>query len=144
MPGLHAAAQKRNGYESVVAPGGAVDGGQPDAFLFVKMPVGLLHDIYVARTLGMVVTPDLLNDRCLGQIAGTYRQVVTLEDGCLSGGFGSAVLEALSDLNYGGRVYRLGVGDRFPSHGTMEELQEKEGLGETSLLQFLNRILHED
>ena len=80
----------------------------------------------------------------LRQIAGTYRQVVTLEDGCLNGGFGSAVLEALSDLGYGGRVYRLGIDDRFPSHGTIEELQKVQGLDPASLLLFLNRIVHEN
>ena len=80
----------------------------------------------------------------LKQVARNYRQVVTLEDGCLNGGFGSAVLEALSDLGYGGRVYRLGIADRFPPHGTIEELQEEQGLDPASLLTFLNQILHED
>jgi len=85
-----------------------------------------------------------LDRELLGQIARSYRQVVTLEDGCVSGGFGSAVLEALSDLGYGGRVYRLGIADRFPSHGTIEQLQIEQGLDEGSLLRFLNRMIHEN
>ncbi|HSR59422.1 MAG TPA: 1-deoxy-D-xylulose-5-phosphate synthase [Robiginitalea sp.] len=85
-----------------------------------------------------------LDPSALKQIAGSYRQVVTLEDGCLSGGFGSAVLEALSELGYHGRVHRLGLGDSFPSHGTIQELLEEQGLDEASLLRFLNRIAHEN
>ncbi len=79
----------------------------------------------------------------LRQVAGAYSQVVTLEDGCLNGGFGSAVLEALSDLSYTGRIYRLGLADQFPAHGTIEELLEEQGLDPASLLRFLNRIVHE-
>lgn len=84
-----------------------------------------------------------LDQNALRQVAGTYSQVVTLEDGCLKGGFGSAVLEALSDLGYTGRIYRLGLADQFPAHGTIEELLEEQGLDAASLLRFLNRIVHE-
>jgi len=85
-----------------------------------------------------------LDISALRQVAGSYRQVVTLEDGCLNGGFGSAVLEALSDLGYQGRVYRLGLADKFPAHGTIEELLEEQGLDPASLLRFLNRIAYEN
>jgi 1-deoxy-D-xylulose-5-phosphate synthase len=49
--------------------------------------------------------------------------VVTLEEGCLMGGFGSAVLEAASDMNLDtSRVKRLGIPDRFIEHGERSEL----------------------
>lgn len=85
-----------------------------------------------------------LDQTALRQVAGSYSQVVTLEDGCLNGGFGSAVLESLSDLGYRGRVRRLGLADSFPSHGTVEELLKEQGLDPASLLQLLNRIVHEN
>ncbi|WP_088340163.1 1-deoxy-D-xylulose-5-phosphate synthase [Robiginitalea sediminis] len=79
----------------------------------------------------------------LKEISQTYRQVVTLEDGCLEGGFGSAILESLHSMGYAGKVHRLGIRDHFPSHGTTEELYRAEGLDRDSLIDFLNGLLHE-
>ncbi|MBC2838416.1 1-deoxy-D-xylulose-5-phosphate synthase [Robiginitalea sp. SC105] len=84
-----------------------------------------------------------LDREALQEIAGGYRQVVTLEDGCLEGGFGSAVLEVLSGMEYSGRVHRLGIPDRFPEHATIEELYAELGLDSTSLLRTLNNLTHD-
>ncbi len=55
--------------------------------------------------------------------------VLTVEEGCLMGGFGSAVLEAASDLGEGtSRVKRLGLPDRFIEHGERSELLSDLGL----------------
>jgi 1-deoxy-D-xylulose-5-phosphate synthase len=49
--------------------------------------------------------------------------VVTIEEGCLMGGFGSAVLEAASDMSLDtSRIKRLGLPDRFIEHGERSEL----------------------
>ncbi len=84
-----------------------------------------------------------LDQQALKEISGRYRQIVTLEDGCLSGGFGSAVLEALSALDYTGKVLRLGIPDAFPPHGTIEELYSELGLDAASLLRTLNNLTHD-
>ena len=76
----------------------------------------------------------------LEEIKNTFSQVVTIEDGCVNGGFGSAVLEALSDMGYRGTVHRLGIMDKFPAHGTIEELYQEQGLDKQSLIATLNRI----
>jgi len=52
----------------------------------------------------------------LADVAARVRVVLTVEDHALAGGFGSAVLEALSDVAPGTHVHRLGVGDRFIEH----------------------------
>ena len=55
--------------------------------------------------------------------------VVTVEEGCLMGGFGSAVLEAASDLGLDtSRIKRLGIPDRFIEHGERAELLADLGL----------------
>ena len=55
--------------------------------------------------------------------------VVTVEEGCLQGGFGSAVLEAASDLGLdASRLKRLGLPDRFIEHGERGELLAELGL----------------
>ena len=56
------------------------------------------------------------------------RGLVTLEENMLAGGFGSAVLEALSDAGVQMPVRRFGIGDTFVEQGTREELLELCGL----------------
>jgi 1-deoxy-D-xylulose-5-phosphate synthase len=54
--------------------------------------------------------------------------VVTLEDHVLAGGFGSAVMEMLNDLELQVPVVRVGWPDAFIEHGKVESLREKHGL----------------
>jgi len=53
--------------------------------------------------------------------------VITLEDGCLQGGFGSAVLEWMSENGVHAEVRRLGIPDKFIEHGTQNELYKECG-----------------
>jgi 1-deoxy-D-xylulose-5-phosphate synthase len=55
--------------------------------------------------------------------------VITVEEGCLAGGFGSAVLEAAADAGLStARVHRLGLPDQFVEHGSRGELLAELGL----------------
>lgn len=70
-----------------------------------------------------------LDTALLDQIAERYDRVVTLEDGCIEGGFGSAVLEYYSAKD--GKppmVKRIGIPDRFITHGTIPQLQQECGI----------------
>ena len=51
-----------------------------------------------------------------------FDKVITIEDGCLQGGFGSAVIEFMVDNNYKTEVLRLGIPDKFINQGTQEQL----------------------
>ena len=80
-----------------------------------------------------------LDEELLHEVGRKYKTIVTAEDGMLAGGFGSAVVEWMSDHGYTPRVVRLGVNDQFVEHGSTKELYhllklDKEGLCE-SLLQ---------
>jgi len=55
-------------------------------------------------------------------VGENFKTVVTVEDGCLPGGFGSAALEWLNDAGYAIRVIRLGIPDSFIEHGTQQQL----------------------
>jgi len=63
-----------------------------------------------------------LDQKLLHEIGKNFKQIITIEDGVLLGGFGSAVLEFMSDNNYFVSVKRLGIPDNFIEHGTPEEL----------------------
>ncbi len=56
-----------------------------------------------------------------------FRYIITVEDGILKGGFGSAVIEFMSDNGYNSEVRRLGIPDYFVEHGTQEELYRECG-----------------
>jgi 1-deoxy-D-xylulose-5-phosphate synthase len=68
-----------------------------------------------------------LDEEMLRDIARRYRAIVTVEDGCLPGGFGSAVLEFLTDHGFHLPVRRLGIPDRVVEHGTQDELYKECG-----------------
>lgn len=60
----------------------------------------------------------------LDYVAEHYNHVVTLEDGVIMGGFGSAVLEYLNSIDYKGKVSLMGIPDRFVAHGSVSQLQK--------------------
>jgi 1-deoxy-D-xylulose-5-phosphate synthase len=68
-----------------------------------------------------------LDEEMLLDVARRYRAIVTVEDGCLQGGFGSAVLEFLADQNQHLPVRRLGIPDRIVEHGTQDQLYKECG-----------------
>ena len=64
-----------------------------------------------------------LDDALLHDICQHYERLITLEDGCMQGGMGSAVLEWMNDHGYTLPVTRMGIPDEFIEHGTVDELQ---------------------
>jgi 1-deoxy-D-xylulose-5-phosphate synthase len=65
---------------------------------------------------------------CVAEFARKCGLLVTLEDHVLAGGFGSAVLEAMNELELATPVVRVGWPDQFIEHGKVEALREKYGL----------------
>ncbi|EMR02282.1 1-deoxy-D-xylulose-5-phosphate synthase [Cesiribacter andamanensis] len=68
-----------------------------------------------------------LDSALLHKIFKKFNKVVTVEDGCLMGGFGSAVLEWMADQGYSATVKRLGIPDRIVEHGEQLELHRECG-----------------
>ncbi|MGQ7869051.1 1-deoxy-D-xylulose-5-phosphate synthase [Sunxiuqinia sp. sy24] len=76
-----------------------------------------------------------LDEELLHQIFQKYKKVITVEDGVILGGFGSAVLEFMVAHAYQAQVVRLGVPDHFIEHGTPEELQRDCGYDQKGIYQ---------
>ncbi|MFM1930893.1 MAG: hypothetical protein RL226_196 [Bacteroidota bacterium] len=79
-----------------------------------------------------------IDEIMLHEVFGKFKRVITVEDGCIDGGFGSAVIEFMAEHGYSAQVKRLGVPDRFIEHGSPEELFHEcgfdvEGMVETAL-----------
>jgi len=63
-----------------------------------------------------------LDETLLHEVFRKFSKVITVEDGCLEGGMGSAVLEFMADNNYAAEVMRLGIPDHFIEHGEQPQL----------------------
>ena len=68
-----------------------------------------------------------IDETMLHEVFTKFSQVVTIEDGCVMGGFGSAVLEFMADNGYQAKVVRMGIPDKYIHHGTVEELHAECG-----------------
>lgn len=68
-----------------------------------------------------------LDTEMLHHIFASYEKIITIEDGCLMGGFGSAILEFIADHHYPVQVIRLGMPDRIVEHGEQRQLHEECG-----------------
>jgi 1-deoxy-D-xylulose-5-phosphate synthase len=68
-----------------------------------------------------------LDEALLHQVFKKHKRILTVEDGAIKGGMGSAILEFMSDHGYSASVKRLGIPDRFVEQGSVEELQRECG-----------------
>ena len=81
-----------------------------------------------------------LDTEMLGHIGKNFRKVITIEDGILAGGAGSAVMEFMSDGGYDTRVVRMGIEDHFVQHGSVDELYRICGLDEDSIYEKIRSL----
>ncbi len=85
-----------------------------------------------------------LDTLLLHEIFTKFKKVITIEDGCLMGGFGSAVLEFMVDQKYQAEVIRLGIPDEYIHHGTQEELWADCGFDTSSIISTISTIFKLD
>lgn len=81
-----------------------------------------------------------LDEELLHEIFGKFNKVITVEDGCLMGGFGSAVLEWMVDNDYQAQVKRLGIPDRIVEHGDQLELHIECGFDPSGIAQTVRDL----
>lgn len=82
-----------------------------------------------------------LDEDLLHEIFSQYDKVVTVEDGCVMGGFGSAVLEFMTDHGYMARVKRLGIPDAIIEHGEQIELHRECGFDPDGIASAVKELL---
>ncbi len=81
-----------------------------------------------------------LDTNILSKVGKRFKTIITLEDGSLQGGFGSAVLEWLNDNSFTTKVIRLGIPDRFIEHGTPQELYRECGIDAEGIYQTAIKV----
>ncbi len=82
-----------------------------------------------------------LDENLLHDICQNYNQIITIEDGVITGGFGSLITSFFSENNYLIPVKKLGVPDHFVEHGTVNELQKICGIDVASLISLFNNMV---
>ena len=82
-----------------------------------------------------------LDEALLHNIFSKYSKVITVEDGCLMGGFGSAILEFMADNQYNSQVVRLGIPDRIVEHGEQRQLHDECDFGPDGIYATAKKLL---
>lgn len=81
-----------------------------------------------------------LDHEMLHEVFKNYTHIITIEDGCISGGVGSSVIEFMADHQYNSSVYRLGIPDRFIEHGPQNILHGECGYDKESIKMKIEQI----
>jgi len=83
-----------------------------------------------------------LDETLLHQICSRFKNIITVEDGTIKGGFGSAILEFSAKNNYSINIDVLGVPDKFIEHGSISELQHLIGIDAKSLARKIQEVYY--
>jgi 1-deoxy-D-xylulose-5-phosphate synthase len=82
-----------------------------------------------------------LDREVLHSVFKKFKKIITVEDGVLKGGFGSAVIEFMCDNGYAAEVKRLGIPDYFVEQGTQEELYAECGFDAAGIEKAIREML---
>ena len=84
-----------------------------------------------------------VDELLLYEVFSKFDKVITVEDGCIVGGMGSAVLEFMADHNYQAQVKRLGIPDKVIEHGSQDELYAECNYDTASIVKTAKEMLSE-
>jgi len=116
------------GAESAILAVGSMVGMILDAKKSIYSTLGYLPTIINARFI-KPLDIQLLNDIC-----NNHNTIITIEEGILSGGFGSSISTFLHDNKLNNKLYRFGIPDNFVEHGTRSELLYEAGLHSQNII----------
>jgi 1-deoxy-D-xylulose-5-phosphate synthase len=97
-----------------------------------------LEDIDPAHYDMRFVKP--LDEEMLHEVFSNYSKVITVEDGTIVGGFGSAILEFMNEHGYKADVKILGIPDRLVEHGTPKQLYDEIGIDANAIAAMLRKM----
>ena len=81
-----------------------------------------------------------LDEALLHEVFAKYDKIITIEDGTVVGGFGSAVLEFMNTNGYNARVRIMGIPDRLVEHGTPKQLYDEIGIDANGIAEVLREM----
>ncbi len=108
---------------------------------YAVMASALLKEAYINASVYNCRFIKPLDTEQLDNIAELFHTVITIEDGNISGGFGSAVLEYFAEKNYKPDVHLFGCPDRIIEHASQDELFEELGLDSIGISNRIKEVL---
>ena len=81
-----------------------------------------------------------LDEEMLHEVFRKYNKIITIEDGTVVGGFGSAVLEFMNAHGYKADLKIMGIPDRLIEHGTPKQLYDEIGMDANGIAQTLRAL----
>ncbi|MCX4291496.1 MAG: 1-deoxy-D-xylulose-5-phosphate synthase [Odoribacter sp.] len=96
---------------------------------------------------GMVSLYDMrflkpIDEELLEEVFQKHNRVITLEDGCITGGLGDAVIEYMTAHDHQATVVRMGIPDKFVEHGTTQQLRAECGFDEENIYGKISDLLN--
>lgn len=82
-----------------------------------------------------------IDEELLEEVFRKHDRVITLEDGCITGGLGDAVIEYMAAHGHRATVVRMGIPDKFVEHGTTRQLRAECGFDEEDIYGKINELL---
>ena len=136
---------KQNFSEIEIGKGVCLKPGKDIAVLSIGTTAQIVHEsMLLAKGLSIAhydmrfVKP--LDKDLLRTIFKTFKKIITVEDGTIKGGFGSAVIEFASEKQYKNEIHCIGIPDKFINQGSVKELQQSIGLDPVSLAERISEV----
>ena len=124
----------RDGKDAAVLSIGPIGNLAEQAIRSWEKESGLTAALYDMRFLKPIDT-DILNE-----VGKKYSRIITIENGAVTGGLGSAVMEFMGDNGYTPTIRRLGLPDRFIEHGSTPELLHICNIDEETVINALREL----
>ena len=138
----------RKPFEAIpVGKGRKIRGGEKVAILTIGHPGNFAVEacdklaeegLYPAHYDMRFVKP--LDVALLHEIFSEFKHIITVEDGCIQGGFGSAIAEFMIDNHYQAQITRLGIPDQWIEHGEQKELYRECGFDAQAIMEAVKEI----
>ena len=139
---------KKEFKELVVGKGEVIQNGKDLAILSIGHPGNFvinaqkkLKEAGISAAHYNMIFVKPIDEGLLHKIFKKFDRILTIEDGCVQGGFGSAVLEFMAKHNYSAKFKMLGIPDKFVSHGTQKELYAECFYDEDAIIKSIYKLL---
>ena len=139
---------KKEFKELVVGKGEVIQKGKDLAILSIGHPGNFvinaqkkLKEAGISAAHYNMIFVKPIDEGLLHKIFKKFDRILTIEDGCVQGGFGSAVLEFMAKHNYSAKFKMLGIPDKFVAHGTQKELYAECFYDEDAIIKSIYKLL---
>ena len=78
-----------------------------------------------------------LDEELVKDVASRFKHIITVEDGCITGGLGTAVMECVNKNGLQSIVHRVGIPDKFVKQGTVTQLYKQCGMDSESIKELI-------